>query len=332
MNGEEVDEAARRNRYNDKSLQNIFSGGFLNLNFNSEEEDPVRGKTIHFILPLSGRYEVFQRFLHNYEEICLTSGEKTALLVILYRHKTENFFNQTIDLIEQLKYKYRSASIDILPASGTFSRARALNFGVSRLKTDDLMFFVDVDIVFTNSALYRIRANTLLGRQIYFPVVFSQYDPKIIHGNAKKIDTFVIDETTGYWRQFGFGIVSLYRQDYEAVGAFDLSIQGWGKEDVDFFEKVVKSNIKIFRAADKNLVHVYHEVECSKDLSETQLSMCMGTKADTYAGMETLAKMIYENPDILRFAKARRANLTNAASWEMIPWRRMAIRMAWLLR
>ena len=313
VNGEEVDEAARMNRYNDKSLQNIFSGGFLNLNFNSEEEDPVRGKTIHFILPLSGRYEVFQRFLHNYEEICLTSGEKTALLVILYRHRTENFFNQTIDLIEQLKYKYRSASIDILPVSGTFSRARALNFGVSRLKADDLMFFVDVDIVFTNSALYRIRANTLLSRQIYFPVVFSQYDPKIIHGNAKKIDTFVIDETTGYWRQFGFGIVSLYRQDYEAVGAFDLSIQGWGKEDVDFFEKVVKSNIKIFRAADKNLVHVYHEVECSKDLSETQLSMCMGTKADTYAGMETLAKMIYENTDILRFAKARRANLTNAA-------------------
>lgn len=312
MNGEEVDET-RRSQQNDKSLQNIFRGGFLNLNFNFEEEDPVKSKIIHFILPLSGRYEVFRRFLQNYEEVCLTSGEKTALLVILYRRETEDSFNRTIDLIEQLKYKYRSVSIDIIPVSGTFSRAKALNFGVSRLKDDDLMFFVDVDIVFTESALYRIRANSLLGRQIYFPVVFSQYDPKVVYKGNRKQDTFAINEISGYWRQFGFGIVSLYKQDYKSVGGFNLSIQGWGKEDVDFYEKVVKSNIKIFRAADKDLIHIYHDVECSKDLSETQWSMCMGTKTDTIAGIETLAKMIYENPEILQFAKARRENLTRTA-------------------
>ncbi|CAK9819676.1 Chondroitin sulfate synthase 1 [Anthophora quadrimaculata] len=315
VDGNEVDEE-RRNQRNDRSLQNIFRGGFLNLNFNFDKEDdddPVKSKIIHFIIPLSGRYDVFQRFLQNYEEICLTSGEKTSLLVVLYRHKTEDTFNRTIDLIEQLKYKYRSASIDIITVSGTFSRAKALNFGVSRLNGDDLMFFVDVDIVFNESALHRIRSNTLLGRQIYFPVVFSQYDPKIVYGYARKQDTFTINEMTGYWRQFGFGIVSLYKQDYKTVGGFDLTIQGWGKEDVDFYEKVVKSSIKIFRSADKDLIHVYHEVECSKDLTETQWSMCMGTKAETYAGIETLAQMIYDNPEILQFAKARRANLTNAA-------------------
>ncbi|XP_060823700.1 chondroitin sulfate synthase 1 [Bombus pascuorum] len=312
VNGEEVDET-QRSQQNDKSLQNIFRGGFLNLNFNFEEEDPVKSKIIHFILPLSGRYQVFRRFLQNYEEVCLTSGEKTALLVILYRRGTEDSFNRTTDLIDQLKYKYRSVSIDVIPVSGTFSRAKALNFGVSRLKDDDLMFFVDVDIVFTESALYRIRANSLLGRQIYFPVVFSQYDPKVVYKDNRKEDTFAINEISGYWRQFGFGIVSLYKQDYKSVGGFNLSIQGWGKEDVDFYEKVVKSNIKIFRAADKDLVHIYHDVECSKDLSETQWSMCMGTKTDTIAGIETLAKMIYGNPEILRFAKARRENLTRAA-------------------
>ncbi|XP_076751112.1 chondroitin sulfate synthase [Xylocopa sonorina] len=313
LDGEEVDET-RRNERNDKSLQSIFRGGFLNLNFNSETKDPVNDKVVHFVLPLSGRYEIFQRFLQNYEEICLTSGEKTALLVVLYRHKTENSFNQTIELIERLKYKHRSASIDVLPLSGTFSRAKALDFGVSRLNNDDLMFFVDVDIAFTEAVLHRIRANTLLGRQVYFPVVFSQYDQKIVREENGKRDTFAINAMSGYWRQFGFGIVSLYKQDYINVGGFDLTIQGWGKEDVDFYEKVVKSNVKIFRAADKDLVHVYHEVECSKDLSKTQWSMCMGTKADTYAGIETLARMIYENPEILRFAKARRANLSSAAS------------------
>ena len=310
VNGVEVQS---RQKSDDKSIHSLLHGGFLNFNFNSQEEDPVQGKIINFILPLSGRYEIFQRFLQNYEDICLTSGEKTSLLVVLYQHKSENTFNKTINLIEQLKYKYRSASMEILPVSGDFSRARALDLGTSKLQIDDLMLFIDVDVVFTGSALNRIRLNTLPGRRIYFPIVFSQYDPKVVYGDAKKQDKFIINEISGHWRQYGFGIVSLYKSDYLTVGGLDLSIQGWGKEDVEFFEKAVKSSLDVFRAADRHLVHVYHEIECSKELSSLQFSMCIGSKVDTYAGVETLANMIYSNPNILRFAKERRQKRTNPA-------------------
>lgn len=148
---------------------------------------------------------------------------------------------------------------------------------------------------------------------MYFPIVFSQYDPKIVYGEAGKQDKFTINEISGHWRQYGFGIVSLYKRDYRAVGGLDLSIQGWGKEDVEFFEKAVKSDLDVFRAADRHLVHVYHEVECNRELSSLQLSMCIGSKTDTYAGVETLADMIYANPNILRFAKERRQKRTNPA-------------------
>ncbi|XP_067211865.1 chondroitin sulfate synthase 1 [Linepithema humile] len=310
VNGVEVQSCQESN---DKSIQNLFRGGFLNLNFNSQEEDPVRSKIINFILPLSGRYKIFQRFLQNYEDICLSSGEKTFLLIVLYQQKNEDSFNKTIDLVEKFKYKYRSASIEILPVSGDFSRARALDLGASKLHADDLMLFIDVDIVFTSSALNRIRLNTLPGRRLYFPIVFSQYDPKIVYGEAGKQDKFTINEISGHWRQYGFGIVSLYKKDYRTVGGLDLSIQGWGKEDVEFFEKAVKSGLDVFRAADRHLVHVYHDIECSRELSSLQFSMCMGSKADTYAGVETLADMIYGNPNILRFAKERRQKKTNPA-------------------
>lgn len=310
MNGVEVDPDQRSD---DTSIHHLFRGGFLNLNFNHREEDLVRSKTINFVLPLSGRYEIFQRFLKNYEDICLTVDEKTSLLVVLYPHKDENSFNKTIDLIEQLKYKYSSVSIDVLPISGEFSRARALDTGVSKLQSDDLMLFIDVDIVFTNSALNRIRLNTLLGRRIYFPIVFSQYNPQVVYGEAGKQDRFTINEISGHWRQYGFGIVSLYKRDYVAIGGLDLSIQGWGKEDVEFYEKAVKSDLDVFRAADRHLVHVYHEIECNRELPSLQFSMCMGSKADTYAGVETLSATIYGNPDILRFAKERRQKKTNPA-------------------
>lgn len=45
----------------------------------------------------------------------------------------------------------------------------------------------------------------------------------------------------GYWRNFGFGIVSMYKSDLELVGGFDISIQGWGKEDVDLYIKFSES-------------------------------------------------------------------------------------------
>ncbi|KAI4477271.1 hypothetical protein M0804_012861 [Polistes exclamans] len=314
INDDELKEDNRKSE--NKFLRNIIPSRFLDFNLKSikNKDRNNEDKIIHFILPLSGRYEVFQRFIQNYEEVCLTTGEQTKLLIILYRHKTEDTLNKTLNLIEQLKYKYRSASIDVILSNGEFARANALHEGVIRMKDDDLLFFIDVDIVFTSSALYRIRLNTLINRQIYFPVVFSEYDPKIVYGDSKIHDKYVITEITGYWRQFGFGIVSLYKKDYDTIGGFDLSIRGWGKEDVIFYDKVVKSKLHIFRAADPNLIHVFHDVECGKELSDTQLSMCMGTKADTYAGPETLAKIIYENPEYFKFAKERRFKLTKAGS------------------
>lgn len=307
---EEVDQRKRRED-SERPLRGIFSSGFLN--FNTRASDPIFGKTIRFVLPLSGRYTIFERFLKNYEEICLSDGDRTELVIVLYRHPTEESYERTLALIDETKYRYPSSKIEVLRGSGNFSRARALELGLAESRDDDLLFFVDVDIVFTESALNRIRLNTVYNRRIYFPVVFSQFDPKFVYGEAGKHESFVVNERTGYWRQFGFGIVSIYKHDYQSIGGFDLSINGWGKEDVDLYEKAVRSELDTFRAPDKNLIHVYHEVECDEKLTGSQLAMCRGTRADTYASTETLAKIIYDNPDYLRFAKSRRSTVTNAA-------------------
>ncbi|XP_011309652.1 chondroitin sulfate synthase 1 isoform X2 [Fopius arisanus] len=296
-------------RLTSKQPQSIFNSGFLGFS-SAREADPIKDKSIKFILPLSGRLHVFQRFLRNYEEICLMSGDKTELLVVLYPHRSEDSMDSTMQLIEKTRRKYSSAKIEVISGSGNFSRAQALHLGASQSREDDLMFFVDVDIVLRASALQRIRLNTVIGRQVYFPIVFSQFDPKIVRQNSNPQDPFLINEFTGFWRQFGFGIVSLYKRDYLTIGGFDLSITGWGKEDVDFFEKVVKSKLNVFRAPDIHLVHVFHDVECDERLSGLQLSMCRGTRVDTFGSTQALARIIYDNPDYLKFARDRRSRLT----------------------
>lgn len=85
---------------------------------------------------------------------------------------------------------------------------------------DDLLFFVDVDMVFSRATLERIRTNTIRGRQAYFPIVFSEFDPTTVYRDQAvgvAPNHFLINQDTGYWRQYGFGIVSVYKSDLRRV-------------------------------------------------------------------------------------------------------------------
>ncbi|OXU25276.1 hypothetical protein TSAR_010871 [Trichomalopsis sarcophagae] len=263
--------------------------------------------TIYLVVPVSGRQKALRRFLANYERVCLSAGQRTELLVILYpSHEDDASIMKSIERLDRNKVR-------LVQGTGKFSRARALDQGAALLNDDDLMFFVDVDISFDVEALARIRRNTIRSKRIYFPVVFSQYDPRIVYGTRGPPETPDISPLSGFWRLFGFGIVAMYKSDYEAIGRFDLTIEGWGKEDVDLFEKAVKSSLQVFRAPDLGLVHVYHGVSCDKSLKEHQFAMCKGTRADTYASTEQLASLIYRNPEYLDFARKTRA-MANTSS------------------
>ena len=263
------------------------------------------------MVPVAGRLEALTRFVHNYERVCLQNpkeAERSVLMVIFYSRSNEP--DPSREILVQLRDRYGPQRVRILEGHGNFSRARALDQGAKTLGERDLMFFIDVDIHFGAGALLRLRRNCILGHRMYFPVVFSQYDPSVVGS-----DNGIISERTGFWRIFGFGIAAMYRRDYNSVGGFDLGIEGWGKEDVDLFEKVVRSELEVFRAPDVDLVHIYHGVFCQSTLESLQYSMCKGTRADTYAGTQQLGQMIYDNPAYLRFARARRiAANANASS------------------
>lgn len=276
----------------------------------SHKSVSIKDKLIKFILPLSGRHNIFKRFLNNYKDVCVITGEKTELIVILYPYKNDNSMKNTIDLINNFKLNYKNSIINIIiNDNNNFSRANALNTGVSLSNDDDLLFFIDVDIVFKAESLVKIRYNTIIDKQIYFPIVFSQFNPKIVYRNNNYYDHFTINEDTGYWRQFGFGIVSIYKRDYLKIGGFNISINGWGQEDVDFFEKSIKSNVKVFRSPDVHLIHVYHDAECDSHLSNSQLSMCKGTREENLGSTQALAKIIYNNQNYVKYASDKRIKL-----------------------
>lgn len=292
------------------------------------EEYPIYDRMINFILPLSGRQETFGRFMKNYEEIVLKTNEVVTLIVVLYLDtknaldykNAETLVNYYVDLYgKEIKL--------VQMGSETFSRGAALTEGLKLCESDDLVFFIDVDMMFNFHSLRRIRMNTVKYNQVYFPIVFSEFNTEVVNGedfNKFKNEKLIIDsdlgvddvvrterelinlkyskevsDDRGYFRVYGFGILSIYKCDFERVGGFDLTIKGWGLEDVQLFETLIKSNLTVFRAADNSLVHIFHSVDCDKNLEKSQFIMCLGTKASTYGGERHMTYYMLNHPEVL---------------------------------
>lgn len=321
--------------------------------------------TIVFVLSLAGRFQTFLRFLANYEQTCLMHPElRTELLVVVFRDKDNDLSSYFIE-IEKLQQKYPSATLNHLTLYGNFSRGMALNNAThsEHIKPSDIIFFIDVDIKFTRTSIERIRLNTILNRQVYLPVVFSQYNPHDFVSTTQypPRNQFDNDEITdlnnerGYFRQFGYGICAIFKSDilHPAINGFNTDIAGWGLEDVKFLEQLIKLNVNvsqthkneaigrneapvvhankqepplekvphvattpltpvaptvplislaIFRAPDPSLVHVYHDINCDKNLSESQYSMCLGTKASTLGSYRYIESIFMNNRKISDYA------------------------------
>jgi chondroitin sulfate synthase len=202
---------------------------------------------------------------------------------------------QFLSLVDSLHQNQSNCQVKVVQVDGEFSRGIGLETGISQCKEDDLLFLVDVDIAFSPEAVERILVNAVQGSQVYFPIVFSEYSNDLFSDDLKDADSFQLSMETGYWREFGFGIVAFYKSDFKSVGGFDVGIRGWGKEDVALFDKFLKTNLTVFRSPDPELLHIYHPVICDPKLSHAQHEMCLGTQASTLGSSKNLLNFILKN-------------------------------------
>ncbi|CAI5438270.1 unnamed protein product [Caenorhabditis angaria] len=251
-------------------------------------EDP----TIHMIMPLRGRAAIFSRFAEHLKSICARSGDDLhiSLTIVLYSSEDEAQNRETIDMLRESMIPVTLIEMGDI----AFSRGIALMKGAATLPHNSLLFFTDVDMLFTCDALRRIKLNTILNAQIYFPIVFSEFSHESWSENDKLLaDAFHYGRRRGYFRNFGYGLAAMYKSDLMSIGGFDTKIEGWGKEDVDLFEKAIKSgNLRVIRTPEPGLVHIYHPIHCDENMPAAQKDMCHGSKAASLASIDTLVDQI----------------------------------------
>jgi chondroitin sulfate synthase len=253
-------------------------------------------------VPASGRLRTLQRLITNFEHVVLRSNDIDLVDVHLYIILMETAedsgerMSTIADYVRTFIREHHAQRLHLIEVDqGNFTRGYARSFGASRFNDTDLLFFLDLDMIFTRELFARIRHHTIYRRQVYFPIIFSQYDPSYweIRHMQTNFSSFPLHENIGYWRQYGFGMLGIYKSDLGSIGDWNVEISGWGKEDVEIYDKLVQSpTLNVFRTIDTSLMHVFHAKECSISLRADQLKMCHGTQSITLGSQHVLGRHV----------------------------------------
>ncbi|MCW8060088.1 galactosyltransferase-related protein [Agrobacterium tumefaciens] len=119
-----------------------------------------------------------------------------------------------------VKLAARFSQLAHLPIHGMqhFNKSFALNVGAS-ISRAELMLFCDADVMIPQSTLALLKEKTVQGSAFYVEYVY--------------------ETETGHQRG-GPGIICLHRADFIRVGGYDSALSGWGYEDRDFIERLLK--------------------------------------------------------------------------------------------
>ena len=255
---------------------------------------------INFIVPISNVNERFKVFMTMYEECCLKQDANLRLVLVIYGEEDVAFVKE---IIQPFIDKYKKAKITIIEGSGVFSRGRALHLGMAGLTPEELAFHCDVDMTVLTSFLQRCRKNTIRGRRVYYPEFFKLYNLDYVYIGRPRPKKIPLKRQHGHWASYSFGMLCIYKSDYDEVGGMDTSIVGWGEEDVKFYDMVLKKqHLEVFRVPDTGLTHRWHEKMCPDSLSLEQRKHCYSSRAENLADRIQLANYIYSNDFQIKYA------------------------------
>ena len=278
--GEEVEERRR------VSLLRPHTPDVIVLESTVLEKVRVR---VNIVVPLSRVGDRYTKFLTMYEDAVLKAGENVRLILVVFGPEA-SAVQRYLSLYQR---RFPEAQFMVVTSSEEFTRSKALHLGLTKLKGSELAFLCDVDMTFGPSLLDHCRLNTVQGRRVYYPEFFKYYDMDYVYRFKKKPTSFPIKRPHGHWASYSYGMLCIYKSDYDNSGGFDLTIRGWGGEDVDLLEHILAVGLEVLKAPEPAFSHRYHDKTCSRYLSPQQLAMCISSRSEGLADRKELSEYVF---------------------------------------
>ncbi|XP_042727901.1 chondroitin sulfate N-acetylgalactosaminyltransferase 1 isoform X2 [Lagopus leucura] len=189
---------------------------------------------INVIVPLAKRASKFRQFMQNFREVGIQQDGRIHLTVVYFGKEQ---VNEVKSILENTSKSTNFKNFTFIQLNEEFSRGKGLDVGARVWKGSNVvLFFCDVDIYFTAEFLNSCRLNTQPGKKVFYPVLFSQYNPSIIYGHQDSIPSLeqqlIIKKETGFWRDFGFGMTCQYRSDFINIAWLWVSVTHVGGNDL----------------------------------------------------------------------------------------------------
>lgn len=236
-------------------------------------------------------------FLDSYAKTCLDSGDNVNLFLVFVTDpisKEDDAFSVLKSMITYYENKYQNrahiAWIGIKSSNPTqFTIMDAVS---KKFPGDAILLLCSVGMELSIDFLNRVRMNTIVGWQVFFPIGFYQYKPNLIYNEKPYPTEIEIDKNTGHFDRFSFEHASFYNNDYKEARAnvnVDLS-----KDDI-FSMFVKQKRLHVFRAIEPALKHKYRERVCNPISDEEVYQRCLMSRAEGLASRSQLAMLIFEH-------------------------------------
>lgn len=247
-----------------------------------------------------------QTFLMSYKLNVMEKKEKAILMMgLLYRNESPSKgemdpFGKLKTFAVKVSDRYRNEDIKILWISirlppnphASLETQPALNFGIidlalKKIGLETIIFIVDPYVELRAEFLNRVRMNTIVNYQIFSPIPFRLYNPKI-----SKVETVEVQKDTGHYDREEYKFISFYGRDY--VEARKTTIRDFvpivrsdsdivnllshpRRKEGNVFKMFLESGAKLhcMRATDSSFLLRYKQLNAARDRSR----LFLGNKA-----------------------------------------------------
>jgi glycosyltransferase involved in cell wall biosynthesis len=182
--------------------------------------------------------------IYNLEDIYHETKDENFELIVVDFNSTDKDIEGALKKSSLPKWKY-------IPFKGKFHKTLALQTGIDFVKDDNsIIMTLDMHLTLPPNFIDSIRKHTIQGKMIYVPMVF------------RLDDGHTADNVNGFWEIYGFGLFSMYKSDWIAVGGWDTVKfkHKWGGEDTDMFRRSIrhKHMYDVSRHRYPGLFHFFH--------------------------------------------------------------------------
>jgi len=148
--------------------------------------------------------------------------------------------------------------------------------------------------------LNRVRMNTIKEFQVFFPVPFVQFNPKIVNrqkggGVGVVPDRIDVHKTVGRFDKYDFNVASFYGSDYQSRwGNYAAENSERLYFDLDLLSLFLNSSVHIFRAVEPSLKIRCHQKSCDHRSRSDLYERCSTSKKEALGTKSQLASLLLE--------------------------------------